>query len=285
MLSFGRCFFILAAALVLNLVPAVAGGQDDARQLALRVLTRQHLDQGILQWKEMLNSAPAPTCGCGAAAQAKIADNWRRSVDGAFGRLDFLDEIVETYVRTFTAAELAALDKFSMSPLGTAIFEAENPRRANELTARLAAMEPKAVQRALDAEPERKRLLQDLLAASGGIDVQVDTMMSVALAVNIGAAAVLPKGGPRPDTAEVQALVEAGRAAYRATLDAVALPYIYLTYKDLSTAQLRQYAAFLKSPLGVRNQKLLNASVRAVLTARAIDIGGRFTKAMIGVDL
>ena len=131
----------------------------------------------------------------------------------------------------------------------------------------------------------RSGIISEIVSAAAAIDNQVEMILSVTLATNLGAASALPKGQPRPDPKQIATQTESARGPLKKTQGPLVQLTMSVVYNALTNDELVAYRNYLLSPIGQKDARRVNAAFKSALTGRALAIGAEFTKAVTAVDL
>ena len=165
---------------------------------------------------------------------------------------------------------LEALRVWFDSPLGNAVAHAEEESSSNAADSASALKEGLRV---LASTPrERRKLLEDLLAATHAAEGMVQLTISTTVAVQLGAAsAVLGATVPLPERA--RAVLEAQRPQMLKEYTGLMLSSFARTYAALSSEQLGAYVAFVRSPAGAAFNDVSLEAMDAALSEAASEMG------------
>jgi hypothetical protein len=167
------------------------------------------------------------------------------------------------------AQHLNALRRWFDSPQGQAITRAEEATHGDP---GVALKEGAAL---LESMPtDRRKLLEDLLAATRAADAMVQISISTGVAVQLGAANALP-GAPAPSAAQMHAMLETQRPQMLQAFAAMTLAAFAHAYAKIPSHQLRQYVAFIRTPAGTAFNEVGLEALEAALTDAAAEMGRR----------
>lgn len=165
---------------------------------------------------------------------------------------------------------LQALRQWFDSPQGQAVTRAEE---ASGMADPAVVMQDGiTLLRAMPAE--RRKLMEDLLAATRAAEAMVQITISTAVAAQVGAASTMPSG-PAPSAAEVRGVLEAQRPEMLEAFNGMMLATFAHTYAKLPSQQLRQYVAFIRTPAGTQFNAAAMEAMAAALTDAAAEMGRR----------
>jgi hypothetical protein len=166
---------------------------------------------------------------------------------------------------------LDTLRRWFDSPQGRALTRAEE--------AAASAADPAAALKQgvglLKAMPaDRRKLLEDLLAATRADEAMVQITISTAVAAQVGAAGAM-SGGPAPSPAEMRGLLESQRPQMQKAFRAMLLASFAQVYAQVPSQQLRQYVAFIRTPAGTQFNAAALEALATALTDAAAELGRR----------
>lgn len=167
---------------------------------------------------------------------------------------------------------LEALRRWFDSPPGQAVTRAEEAASAADGDPSAMMKEGVALLKSMPAE--RRKVLEDLLAATRAADAMVQITINTTLAVQLGAASAVP-GAPAPSAAEMRALLERQRPQMLQAFNAMILASFAQVYAKLPPEQLRQYVAFVRTPAGTAFNDVAIDALEAALTDAASEMGRR----------
>ena len=281
----GLAFALLAIAIALG--GNFASATEDTRTgLAASLLKKAQTPDAIAAWRTMLLAPGAlPDCGCGPEGQDKMDAAWRTAVDTTFDAPAVLAKMQQVFANAFSVEELTQMLAFRDSPLGRRVSALESaqstlPGGEERILAEIGAMRSE-----LSRNPARRRLLEDITIALGGVDAQVDVLLNVSLGTAIGVGAATPDGRGRLTQEEIIAKVEAKRADLRKLLAPMVLYNNASIYKSLRIDELRKYHHVLASELGRKSSRVVAAAFSEVLRDQALAIGVRFAKELDALQL
>lgn len=257
-----------------------------AALLAVTTLAQAQIDQAAAEslarksglWEQLGGFAPQVAAGMQQAfAQAGVelaeseSARLRRVAEAAYSP-DRLRQVSTGVIAARVQAQhLNALRRWYDSPQGQAVTRAEEAGTGN---ADLAATLKKGAA-LLEAMPAaRRKLLQELMAASRAADAMVQITVSTTVAVQLGVASAMP-GAPGPSAAQIRGMLEAQRPQMLAAFGAMMLASFAQTYDRIPDNQLRQYVAFIRTPAGRQFNEAGLQALEAALTDAAADMGRR----------
>lgn len=165
---------------------------------------------------------------------------------------------------------LNALRQWFDSPQGQAITRAEE---ASGLADPAVVMQD-GVTLLKSMPAERRKLMDELLAATRASEAMVQITIGTAVAAQVGAASTMPSG-PAPSAAEIRGMLEAQRPQMLQAFNAMMLATFAHTYAKLPSQQLRQYVAFIRTPAGTQFNAAAMDAMAAALTDAAAEMGRR----------
>lgn len=165
---------------------------------------------------------------------------------------------------------LNALRQWFDSPQGRAVTRAEEA--SGRVAPDVVLQEGVALLKSMPAE--RRKLMEDLLAATHAAEAMVQIAIGTAVAAQVGAASTMPSG-PAPTAAEVRGMLEAQRPEMLKAYGALMLATFAHTYAKLPLQQLRQYVAFIRTPAGTQFNAAAMEAMAAALTDAAAEMGRR----------
>ena len=156
------------------------------------------------------------------------------------------------------------------SPSGQAVARAEETPLPHEGDAE-ASM--RAGLRLLVSMPgERRRLLEDLLAATHAAEGMVQITISTTVAVQLGAASALQEGRA-VSPAQVRAALESQRPEMLKSFTRMSLANFAQTYDPIPSEELRAYLDFIRSPAGAAFNEASLQALDTALTEAAMEMG------------
>ncbi|HEX7890161.1 MAG TPA: hypothetical protein VF522_12440 [Ramlibacter sp.] len=167
---------------------------------------------------------------------------------------------------------LNALRQWFDSPQGQAVTRVEEEAGSAQGDPNLAMKEGVALLKSMPAD--RRKLLEDLLAATHAADALVQITIGTAVAAQVGVASTMPNGGA-PSPAEVRGMLEAQRPEMLKAFGAMMLASFAHTYAKIPSPQLRQYVAFIRTPAGTHFNAAAMEAMAAALTDAAAEMGRR----------
>lgn len=170
------------------------------------------------------------------------------------------------------AAHLPALRRWFDSEPGQAVAKAEEAEAGNQPDPAAEMREGVALLKAMPEE--RRKLLQDLLAATRAADALVQITISTTVAVQIGVASATPDA-PGLSSAQIRAMLEAQRPQMVQAYTAMTLASFARVYAKVSSDQLRQYVDFVRTPAGTQFNDVVIDAMDAALSDAATRMGRR----------
>lgn len=270
--------WLLALVMLLPVSTAAAdtiGGRQAERAAAL--LDKLHTREVAAAWRKMILTT-LPECGCDETTAARTKTAWRAAIESAFDVERFYGDLHVAFTQSFTASELEQMLGFRNSLLGRKISRLEKPDIQGEPDFASEMAKIGAMNKALSSNPARRKVMEEVVAAAGGIDAMVDMLSNVSLGTSLGAAAATPAGQPRMTQGEILDMVGAARPVLREAVGPMMVPATATLYKALSLQELRQYRDFLVSPLGRKSRDVMLVAFNTAMQAQAFAIGARFAK-------
>ena len=170
------------------------------------------------------------------------------------------------------AQHLNALGRWFDSPQGQAVTRAEEAASAANADPDAALKEGAALLKSMPAD--RRKLLEDLLAATKAADALVQITIGTTIAAQLGAASAR-SGAPGPSAAEMRTLLEMQRPQMLQAFGAMMMASFAQVYARIPSAQLREYVAFIRTPAGTEFNEAALAALEAALTDAAAEMGRR----------
>jgi hypothetical protein len=165
---------------------------------------------------------------------------------------------------------LRALRRWFDSPPGEAVARAEEATPMGQADPAVAL---KAGRRLLASMPlERRKLLQDLIAATHAAEGLVQITISTTVAAQLGAASALP-GVTAPSARQMRAVLEEQRPEMLKAFTRTTMATFAQVYAKLSSEQLRDYLEFVRSPAGAAFNEVSLHAAEAALTGAAAEMG------------
>jgi hypothetical protein len=124
------------------------------------------------------------------------------------------------------------------------------------------------------ANAERKKVIQDLIAASDTVEFATDIALNMSRGIAFGMFKATP-GAPLPNEREMKPLYDKMRSEMRREFAVSSVEHDTFTYQSFSDAELRNYTAFYRSEFGKRLNKILADSFNRVLTDSSEEMGRR----------
>ncbi len=277
-----RCFTLSLSLLAVVMVASAAAAEPATgrqEKLAASLLDKLHTREVAEAWRKMI-VASLPQCGCSDASQTRTKAAWHSAIDAAYDVDKFYGDLQVVFVKSFTAGELEQMLAFRNSALGRKLGILERPNAESEPDAAAAMAKIGAAGRALERNPARRKLMEDLVNASGGIDAMVDMLSSVSLGTSLGAAATIPAGQPRVTQGEIADMIASARPMLRQAVGPMVVPAAAMIYQKLTIRELQQYRAFLMSPLGSKLRDAMLIALNDAMQVQAFAIGARFAREM-----
>lgn len=254
-------------------------------ELAAVLLDKTYAREVIEAWRRiLLNPSALPNCDCGSVAQAKINAAWQAAVNRAFNAEGALSLIRQTIADSFTATELAEMVRFRETALGRKLSELEKPP-ASEWDEQAFLAEVSRMRKVLAVDVRRRKMLEEITQAMGGVEAQVDVLTNISLGSALGAQTAQPEGQPRWMLDEIISMVEASRSTLRETLKPIVLYHNASIYKSLTRQELRAYRDVLVSDLGRRASRIGLDALNKAMRAQALSIGERFSREFNAQDM
>lgn len=254
---------------------------SEAAALAARLAELHHFRGGAEKWREMLASQTATVnCDCrqDEAMQARIREAWSAAVAKRFDSGAIVAHMQRGLAAAMTADELADVVRFSLSPLGQKLYGVERPAEPRAQTREQQLVELGQTAKWIDGDGERKAAMLELMQATGVIEAQTEALMSLVAGMSEGATAALPEGAPRPSSEDLGRMVDAQRTMISGAVKAMALPVYASTYRGLSVAEIREYAAASRAPAAQTFIRIVASSLNEALKAQALAIGAAFVR-------
>ena len=261
---------------------ATAGDRQAERAAAL--LDKLHTRDVAEAWRKMILTS-LPECGGDETTQSRTKTAWQTAIQTAFDVEKFYGDLHAAFTQSFTAGELEQLLAFRNSLLGRKISLLEKPDTEGAQDAAAAMTKIGAMSRALKGDPARRKVMEELVAATGGVDALVDMLSNVSLGTSLGAAATTPAGQPRMTHAEILDMVGAARPVLREAVNPMIVPATAMIYKALTIQELRHYRDMLVSPLGRKASDIFLVALNKAMQAQAFAIGARFAKELNTQDM
>ena len=277
---------LLAFAMLLPAGPAMAEATTGDRQAerAAALLDKLHTRDVAAAWRKMILTS-LPERGGDEATETRTKAAWRTAIETAFDVEKFYGDLHAAFTQSFTASELEQMLAFRNSPLGRKISLLEKPNLEDEQDAAAAMARIGAMSRALKGDPARRKVMEQLVAATGGVDALVDMLSNVSLGTSLGAAATTPAGQPRMTHGEILDMVGAARPVLREAVNPMIVPVTAMVYKALTIQELRQYRDMLVSPLGRKASAIFLVALNKVMQTQAFAIGARFAKELSAQEM
>lgn len=221
-------------------------------------------------------------------AQNKLSAAWTATVNKTFDTEKILASVRSDIARSFTAEDLEWHRSFYQSELGQRLvklgqYRIEEAKAASSKAdtaewtgGALAQMQE--MQEELDADPARSGALKRLVAATGGEDAYIDTMMSIAANLMRAATAAAPPGEA---AAKVEALIrtaEQYRPMLQVLVQPMILPVLAKLYEPLATRDIDDFAAALETPQGQRMTTGLAQLTGRTLSQLVMDFTTEFVR-------
>jgi hypothetical protein len=218
------------------------------------------VEAGVQQAIAQGGKAPA------ASEKARIA----RVVQAAYAADRLRSVSTSVIASRMQAQHLNALRQWFDSPVGKSITRAEEATASEQHDPRAAFNEGAALLKSMPAE--RRKLLQDLLTATHTAEAIVQITISTAVAVQAGVASVTPNM-PGPSANQLRADLEAQTPQMLEGFSNMALATFARAYSKISSEQLRQYVAFIRTPAGTAFNDAAFEALAAALTDAATQMG------------
>ena len=257
---------------------------NERLQLATALLDRLHVPHALQGWKAMLTAA-APDCGCNGPAKAELATAWTTAVGRAYDSARLYDALRGAMAGSFSPADLRKSLAFRDTPLGRKITALEKPVAVDQKDAASAQLAILQGAQALDADPVRKKVVEEIVAASGGAKTLVATLLNVSIGASTGANAATPAGQPRMSDEQILEAIEARRAPMVQVMKFAIVGMYAVKFKSLSLNELQRYRNEAVSPLEIELRDVFMEAFNRELRAQSIDIGTHFAKEMSGRSL
>lgn len=282
----GLAVGLLACATLLPAGPAMAEATAGERQAerAAALLDKLHTREVAAAWRKMILTS-LPECGGDEATETRTKAAWRTAIQTAFDVEKFYGDLHAAFTQSFTAGELEQLLAFRNSLLGRKISLLEKPDTEGAPDAAAAMAKIGAMSRALKGDPARRKVMEEMVAATGGVDALVDMLSNVSLGTSLGAAATTPAGQPRMTHGEILDMVGAARPVLREAVNPMIVPATAMVYKALTIQELRHYRDMLVSPLGRKASNIFLVALNKAMQAQAFAIGVRFAKELSAQEM
>jgi hypothetical protein len=167
---------------------------------------------------------------------------------------------------------LDALRQWFDSPQGQAVTRVEEEAGSAQSDPNLAMKEGISLLKSMPVD--RRKVLEDLLAATRAGEAMVQITIGTAVAAQMGVASTMPNG-PAPTAAEVRGMLEAQRPEMLKAFNGMMLASFAHTYAKIPSQQLRQYVAFIRTPAGRQFNAAAMEAMAAALTDAAAEMGRR----------
>jgi hypothetical protein len=228
-------------------------------------------------WEQLSGVAAQIQAGLQQAmdrAQLAPADSEKARIARVIARAYAADRLRATSTGIIAARmqpqDADALGAWFDSPLGQAVAHAEEAISADTADSATAMKEGLRV---LASTPsERRKLLDDLLAATHAAEGMVQLTISTRVAVQLGAASAIT-GVTGPSATQARAALEPQRPQMLKAYTALMLSSFARSYVSLSSEQLSAYVAFIRSPAGAAFNDVSLQAMEAALTAAATEMG------------
>ena len=210
--------------------------------------------------------------------EARLEDAWHRAVRGSFRVREILDEVREAYATSFSSAELTGFLEFCQSSLGRKITAIEKALYDRKLDEAAIHAEYNAALKLLNADPSRKRLIEELSELYGGTKAAADLVQSMTLASWLGAEAVKPVGQPRLSPKEVFNEIAKLRPRLMRELERHVLADSALRYLSLEVSELQELRKIAASPLGRRHSAFNTRVWARAMRRQMLQVGEQFVR-------
>jgi hypothetical protein len=228
-------------------------------------------------WKQLASIPPQVRAGFvqGAAqsgvkpSQAEI-DRLSRIIDEAYASDRLRSTALASIVVNVKADHVPALKRWYSSPLGQRIAGLEEAAAATQTDPQAVVRQGMALLSAMDRP--RRTLLEEIVVVTRSAETVVQITIDTTLAAQRGVLSVTPNA-PRGSAQELKAALEAQRPQLLQLFSGFALASFAMAYETLSTAELAQYAEFLKSDPGRHFAEVGVKALSAALVEAAAELG------------
>jgi hypothetical protein len=259
---------------------------------ARTVMQDEHVAEHLEGWGSQLRvSLDLSACGCLPADRVQpLKDAWSAAVQAAYKPDSVKARIEAALVDSMSVRELQQLTAFHRTPLGIKALGAERPKAMNPVAADAAAMaraqkDVANAEKALAADPARKSAIAGIVTLAGGEKRAAASMLSISMAVSIGAMAAMPEGSPRMDIEELKTQIEGLREKIEAMMRPLMVGSYAMIYKDLTTAELTGYHAQMRSPTTQKFIAVYQQTIDKAMWDQSLAIGTAFTKELKSTKL
>lgn len=282
-------FFFLMMSLVVGLVssPLVAQQPTQSNKpasLMNGLIEAQGLDRLPNYWRVMLRTpgediaryrAIFPTVDVDAA--------WRVAVDQVLGRSGVPHAIATSLAQSLSEREARELIAFRRTALGKKITAAEvkppfSEKQLSDPAYAIAEMFKTGL--GLEKDSTRKKLIMDILQASGGAAAQIEPFDGMLQSAAASLLKSIPHERDRLALEDAQARGEMDRAKLSEISDVIAMSGLALTYKNLSNAELRAYLSHILSPIGQKSASVWMDVSAKIMRELGSEIGKVFGTAI-----
>lgn len=262
-----RCSHLLCLALLL---PALASAQIE-RSTAESLMHKS----GI--WTQLASVGPqaASTVSAqfaqpGNSSSPEERQRVLRAVETAFAPAPLRSTVADLLTRKYKTHHVAALQRWYNSALGQTITRLEEQSSAD--TSDMQVQVQEGVTALKQMSSDRQRLLRDFLVSTRSVEFMTRLAYNSTLAMMRGMASISP-GTPAPSETEFKAAFDAQRSKLMASYTALFMALSARTYATLSTEQMGQYVAFLKSEAGSSYNDLCMMGFDAALSKASVEFG------------
>ena len=263
---------------------------QERMKLANEFLLASNVDGAIDQLRGMFVQNPksfSNDCELDSDQLLKVQTAWINAVQKGFEPELIKKHLVNFHAQLLSKTQLQDLIAGKNTPLGKKIVALET--RADifsEATQSLGTENARISksQALLNKDPERRALLSEIIKYSGGVDYQVQLMLTIAKSFLISFQSQFPDAlGVHSNQITESQFAELGEV-FKIALEPTLLPAFQMIYESLSNDELRMYAEFRKSDLGKKEVQVAMWAWERALSDISAGIGSAFVKALKAQD-
>jgi hypothetical protein len=185
-----------------------------------------------------------------------------------------LDDLEAALTESLSAEEVAAISEFYRSPLGTRVRRVEVEGSSPEVRAEIESHRDE-LRAELNSDPERKALLDRVERALLASELSATIALSMVQSIAVAGAQGQPGADPESLAALEERIAQMHPMFVEKLRDNIGTTF-FRTYRDLSTADLTEYVAFLETDKASAAYAGFYAAMNDIFRSRGREIGEAF---------
>lgn len=202
---------------------------------------------------------------------ANFAATWKKVADAAFAPAKLKAAFAARLAGKLSATETNTIEDFYRSDLGQRLVAAE-VASGSEAGQQEMIAQARQIMEKLSADPARRKVLDEIVAATRLNDMSTVLAINMSRAIMIGLATA-DKTGSRMTMEDIVNATEQQRAEVSTQMDAVVTLSLAHAYRDIPASDLQSYATFLSKPEGRKFSGVVLNALDAVMSEAGLSFG------------